>query len=201
MILSNKEIQKAITSGRLIIDPIPKPFAPEPGASDCPYGTHSVDLRLGNKISIPEPGTFSFDLGRPGSVAATIARHSKQVSLTADQPYILPPGTFILGQTFEKISLPIVEPPYLAARIEGKSSRARCGVLVHFTAPTVHPGFRGFLTLEMINLGPAAFVLRDRMPIAQLIVEQVHGELTENPSQFQDQSSPEGLPSSGPEPT
>jgi len=83
-------------------------------------------------------------------------------------------------------------PPYLAARIEGKSSRARCGLLVHFTAPTVHPGWNGTQTLEMINLSPTTFVLSPEMPIAQLIVEQVYGEIFPNPSQFQNQSTPEG---------
>ena len=83
--------------------------------------------------------------------------------------------------------------PSLAARIEGKSSRARCGLLVHFTAPTVHPGFFGTLTLEMINLGPSPIALVPGMPIAQLIVEEVKGIPVENPSQFQGQSAPEGV--------
>ncbi|MCX5634727.1 MAG: hypothetical protein NTW55_02640 [Planctomycetota bacterium] len=84
-------------------------------------------------------------------------------------------------------------PPYLAARIEGKSSRARCGVLVHFTAPTVHAGWKGRLTLEMINLGLAPFLLTPDMPIAQLILEEVKGRIELMPSQFQNQSSPTGL--------
>ena len=80
----------------------------------------------------------------------------------------------------------------LAARIEGKSSRARIGLLIHFTAPTVHPGFSGLLTLEMINLGPARILLRPEMPIAQLIVEEVKGLPFENYSQFQNQTTPAG---------
>jgi hypothetical protein len=83
----------------------------------------------------------------------------------------------------------------LAARIEGKSSRARCGLMVHFTAPTVHPGWAGPLTLEMINLGPKAIILRPGMHIAQLIIEEVRGEIFLNPSAFQNQSTPEGGPS------
>lgn len=100
---------------------------------------------------------------------------------------------FVLGWTFEYIELSIKKgKPYLSARIEGKSSRARCGVLVHFTAPTVYAGWKGHLTLEMINLGPATFLLIPEMPIAQLILEPVYGEIMENPSQFQNQSTPEG---------
>jgi dCTP deaminase len=105
----------------------------------------------------------------------------------------LEPGKFLLAQTLEAVTLPIDKgPPYLAARIEGKSSRARCGLLVHFTAPTVHPGWSGPLTLEIINLGEAKLNLHFGMPIAQLIIEQVAGEIFQNLSQFQNQSTPEG---------
>jgi dCTP deaminase len=93
------------------------------------------------------------------------------------------------------VQLPISGEPdrSLAARIEGKSSRARLGLLVHFTAPTVHPGFSGTLTLEMINLGPVDIQLFPGMPIAQLIVEEVKGRPDfNNPSQFQGQSTAAG---------
>jgi dCTP deaminase len=66
--------------------------------------------------------------------------------------------------------------------------------LIHFTAPTVHPGFKGTLTLEMINLGPVPILLHVGMPIAQLIVEEVSGHPASwNPSQFQGQTTPEGI--------
>ena len=65
-------------------------------------------------------------------------------------------------------------------------------MLVHFTAPTVHPGWDGKLTLEIINLSKTPFLLHKGMPIAQLIVEQVVGEIESNPSQFQGQIIPEG---------
>lgn len=63
----------------------------------------------------------------------------------------------------------------LAARIEGKSSFARCGLLVHFTAPTVHAGWKGRLTLEIKNLGSNPVTLYQGMPICQLILEEVLG--------------------------
>jgi dCTP deaminase len=81
----------------------------------------------------------------------------------------------------------------LAARIEGKSSFARCGLLVHFTAPTVHAGFDGTLTLEMINLGNAGIALYEGMSISQLILETVVGDPQAHPSQFQGQATPAGI--------
>ncbi len=196
MILSNLEIQNALDEGRLVIDPEPLPRSPEHGKY-CPYDTTAVDLRLHNEIVIPESGTFAYDLTEPGSISDHIRKNSRKLTLTNEQPYKLEMGKFILARTHERIELPsyIIEgKPCLAARIEGKSSRARCGVLVHFTAPTVHTGWSGPLTLEMINLGPTTFLLIPNMPIAQLIVEQVEGEIQANPSQFHNQSTPEGTP-------
>jgi len=193
MILSNLEIQKALDEGKLIIDPEPSPRNPE-HQKYCPYNTTAVDLRLGHEISVPETGTFAYDLTSPGAISDLIRKHSKRLIITKDQPYRLEPHRFVLGRTLERVELSTRKgPPYLAGRIEGKSSRARCGVLVHFTAPTIHAGWAGHLTLEMINLGPTTFLLVPEMPIAQLILEQVHGELVPNPSQFQNQSTPEGL--------
>ena len=193
MILSNLEIQRALDEGRLVIDPQPSPRKAEHGKY-CPYDTTAVDLRLHNEISVPRGGTFTYDLTEPGAISEQIAKNSDKILLRKEQPYKLERGKFVLGWTFERIELSTKKgPPYLAARIEGKSSRSRCGVLVHFTAPTVHAGWSGRLTLEMINLGPAPFLLSPEMPIAQLIVEQVRGELMLNPSQFQNQSTPEGL--------
>jgi len=195
MILSNLEIQTALDEGRLIIVPQPMPRKPEPGVKYCPYDTTAVDLKLHNEIRVPEGGPFDYDLMEPGILSGFIAKHSKKYTLTDNQPYHLKRNDFILARTLERIELPTKQgQPYLAARIEGKSSRSRCGVLVHFTAPTVHAGWSGPLTLEMVNLGPTTFILRPGMPIAQLIIEQVYGELVSNPSQFQNQSTPEGLP-------
>jgi dCTP deaminase len=172
MILCNVEIQKAIDAGRLVVDPEPQPRNAAMGAY-CPYDTHSVDLRLADEIVIPDEGTYSFDLMQPGSLKDFISKNSQKKKIDPESGYPLAKGRFILCRTMERIHLPVIagQKACLAARIEGKSSRARCGVLVHFTAPTVHPGFEGTLTLEMINLGPVPFVLRPGMPIAQLIVE------------------------------
>ncbi|MHB8897348.1 MAG: dCTP deaminase [Thermoguttaceae bacterium] len=194
MILSNVELFAALDEGRLIIQPEPAPRLPTVGQAHSPYDTHSVDLSLGDEITVPKKGQITYDLTKPGSIAETIRQHSENVKITQLQPFCLEPNCFVLGRTHEHIELPILHdrPTCLAARIEGKSSRARFGILIHFTAPTVHPGFKGTLTLEMINLGPASFILRPGMPIAQLIVEEVKGCPIANPSQFQGQQNPAG---------
>lgn len=193
MILSNCEMHEALDRGRLVISPEPLPREPLIDVPHCPYNTHSVDLKLHHEISVPTEGTFTIDFTQPGSISDLLSKHSKKFNITKEQPYRLQRGQFILARTFERIELSTSHgQPFLAARIEGKSSRARCGLLVHFTAPTVHPGFSGSLTLEIINLGPAAISLVPEMYIAQLIVEEVRGDLILNPSQFQNQTTPEG---------
>ena len=192
MILSNIEIQRALDEGRLVIVPEPLPRRPEAGRY-CPYDTHAVDVRLHEEITVPQGGPHHYDVTEPETLSQVIGQHSQKYTLTDEAPYSLKPHQFILGRTLERIELPTDKgTPHLAARIEGKSSWARCGLMVHFTAPTVHPGWAGPLTLEIINLGPMTFVLRPRMRIAQLIVEEVRGEVFLNPSTFHDQSTPEG---------
>ncbi len=192
MILSNIEIQKALDEGRLVIAPEPLPRRPEKGGY-CPYDTHAVDLQLHGEIIVPQAGPYRYDMSERGTLSEVIARHSRRFTLMDEKPYLLEPQQFILGRTLERVELPVDKgPPHLAARIEGKSSRARCGLMVHFTAPTVHPGWAGPLTLEMINLGPMTLLLRPGMAIAQLIIEEVRGEIFLNPSEFHGQSTPEG---------
>jgi len=193
MILSNTAIFQALDDGRLIIDPEPSPRFSE-GNSKSPYNTSSVDLRLGSALSIPQPGPFNLDLTKQGGLAQFLRQNSNKLSLAEVGSFILEPHQFVLGQTLERVELPIRpgSETCLSARIEGRSSYARLGLLVHFTAPTVHADFSGTLTLEMINLGPSAVTLRYGAYIAQLIVEEVGGIPVSNPSQFQNQSKPEG---------
>lgn len=189
MILSNIEIQKAIDEGRLIIKPDPQPRSPE--YPDCPYNTTAVDLHLADALAVPQPGPYTFDLRSKG-IAGFLAKNSKKITIP-QEGYALKPGQFTLGATSERITLPLLrDGQSLAARIEGKSSLARCGLLVHFTAPTVHAGFDGTLTLEMINLGVVAISLFPGLAIAQLILEAVVGDSHASPSQFQGQSTPAG---------
>ena len=92
------------------------------------------------------------------------------------------------------MELPILEGEHysLAARIEGRSSYARAGMMVHFTAPTIHAGYKGTITLEIINLGAANILLKPGAPICQLIIEEVKGHPFRNDSQFQGQKTPGG---------
>ena len=194
MILSNGEIHKAIDDGRLIIVPEPAPRHPTGKPNeDCPYQTSSVDLRLGHEIAFfKENLPFDINLSR-GKFAELFGPNSTRVQISQGQPYVLEPHRFVLGKTLERVELKILdEGPYLAARVEGKSSYARCGMLVHFTAPTIHSGFAGTITLELINLGPCNIALYPGTPICQLILETVQGKPFRNDSQFQGQSNPGG---------
>lgn len=182
MILSNTEIHKAINEERIILEPSPQPN----------FDSTAVDLRFGNIIQEPVDLSISIDPQRERIVKTLNTLYN---SKTIDDAYTLDPGKFILGKTLEKINLPFKPDErgyYLAARVEGKSSLARCGLLIHFTAPTIHAGFKGTITLEIINLGMFSITLRPNMPICQLIFETVLGKPEENPSVFQNQTHPSG---------
>jgi dCTP deaminase len=156
---------------------------------DCPYQTSSVDLRLGSEIAWLKEGLpLNIDLRR-GSFADLFGPNSHSRQITEEQPYSLNPSKFVLAKTLERVELPLIDDaPCLAARVEGKSSYARCGLLVHFTAPTIHAGYAGTITLELINFGALPISLFPGAPICQLIIEQVLGKPFRNDSQFQDQS-------------
>lgn len=194
MILSNVEIHKALDEGRLVLTPEPSPRVPSVDNPHCPYDTCSVDLTLSPTVAVPRTGQpFTYDMTDKRKLSPFLSETSEKITLGADQPYRLEQNKFVLGLTREKVGLPIVDDqPSLAGRIEGKSSMARIGMLVHFTAPTVHAGWDGPLTLEIINLGPSTILLNPGMAIAQLILEEVKGTPIENPSQFQAQETPEG---------
>lgn len=193
MILSNVELHRALDERRLVLDPEPGPRTAEDGQSDCPFQSSAVDLRLGNEISyfnndIP----INIDLRR-GGFARLFGPNSRRQTISEEQPFVLAPGRLVLGRTLERVELPIIEGAQcLAARVEGKSSYARCGLLVHFTAPTIHSGFSGTITLELYNLGPFNISLYPNAPICQLIVESVHGTPFRNDSQFQGQTEAGG---------
>ncbi len=192
MILSNVEIHAAPDAKRLFIEPEPTPRIPS-GAVPCPYQTSAVDLRLGREISYFKEGLpFNIDL-RKGAFANLFGPNSITETLTEDRPFVLRPNRLVLGRTLERVKLPLSpDGNCLAARVEGKSSYARCGLLVHFTAPTIHAGFSGTITLELINLGPCDISLYPEAPICQLIFETVQGAPIANDSQFQNQQRPGG---------
>ena len=82
---------------------------------------------------------------------------------------LVKPGGFLLWQTKEKVGTPKINAG-LICFVEGKSTKARTGILVHMTAPTIHAGWQGKITLEIANLGPFVFVLQENDVIAQLTV-------------------------------
>jgi dCTP deaminase len=194
MILSNVSIHEAFDNQWLKIAPEPAPRATTQGGPKCPFQTSAVDLRLGSEIAFFREGIpAQIDL-RKGDFNTMFGPLSETRTLTDDQPFVLRPNKLVLGKTFEHIEFPLLPDGTvsLAARVEGKSSYARCGLLVHFTAPTIHAGFAGTITLELINLGPLDIALYPQMPICQLIIEQVHGVPFRNDSQFQNQTQPGG---------
>jgi len=188
MILSNVEIVEAIKKGLISVNGI---TGLDP--AEKPFNTSAVDLRLGSEISIPlADAPVSLDLRKP-NIAPFLAKHSEKVSITQAQPHTLKPHQFVLANTIEVVDFPIRDGQCYSARVEGKSSLARCGILVHFTAPTIHAGFNGTITLEMINLGPLDFLLYPEMYVCQLIIEEVKGCPVNAPNQFKGQSKPAGV--------
>ena len=176
MILSDLAIQQALRDRELIIDP-------EPPLEH--YNTSAVDLRLGESLKAWREDLINArgvdlrlwydDIDFP----TTMANFIQDAPLEAGA-FILQPRQFALGQTLEKVGFPIAG--RLAARVEGRSSLARLGVVVHLTAPTIHNDFGGEegarITLEIINMGPFRIGLRPgRTRICQLIIERVEGEI------------------------
>lgn len=196
MILSNVSIHEALDKGWLILDPEPSPRSIQAEGAKCPFQTSAVDLKLGSEIAFFKEGiAANIDL-RKGDFNSLFAPLSENRRLTEDQPFVLRPGKLVLGKTLERVELPILSNGVsLAARVEGKSSFARCGLLVHFTAPTIHSGFKGTVTLELINLGSLDIALYPNMPICQLIIEQVYGTPFGNESQFHGQVTAGGAQS------
>lgn len=189
MILSNTAILQAIKAGRLKIGDLSGDEDP----GQPPFNTSSVDLHLSEQISVLKGAPAALDLRNSG-ISKFLSDNSDSFTATPEQPFTLKRGQFALGITAEKIILPIVSgQPAYAARVEGRSSIARCGVLIHFTAPTIHAGFPGPITLELANLGPINFLLYPGLAICQLIVEEVKGDVVPTEIQFGGQSTPTGL--------
>lgn len=189
MILSNVEIIKCLNEGLFTIDPLP-----HTDPTQAPYNTSAIDLRLGTEITIPVNNSPTAIDIRKGGIASYLTNQSRRITISEDQPYTLRGGSFVLGNTRERVNFPIERgQKCYSARVEGKSSLARCGILIHFTAPTIHAGFEGTITLEITNLGPLTFLLYPDMAICQLIIEEVSGCPADIPSQFQGQNTPAGI--------
>ncbi len=137
----------------------------------------AVDLRLGPRfVSLRRTATSALD---PISVDSTaVARMLEERHLALGESYHLHPGELILAATLEYISLP----SDLAANVTSRSSYGRVGLVIA-TAPYVHPGYKGCLTLELANVGSTPVVMYSGLPVAQLSFVRVHTETT-RPSRY-----------------
>lgn len=190
MILGNIAILEAIQNGWIGIEPFPYD---DPGKA--PFYTSAVDLHLSNEIVVPDDDAPTVIDLSSGSISSYWARNSQKHEITNDRPFTLAQGKFILARTLERVKFPLncCENHCYSARVEGRSSLARCGILVHFTAPTIHAGFEGTITLEIINLGPLKFSLTPGLSVCQLVIEQVKGPVSDAPNQFKGQAGATGV--------
>jgi dCTP deaminase len=153
-VLSDGTIRRLVAEGRIRIEPW------DPGLVQ----PASVDLRLGSSFRVfHNHRAAAIDLRDPPT---NLTEH---VPLGPDEPFVIHPGEFVLGVTEEWVSLP----DDVVARIEGKSSLGRLGLIVHATAGFVDPGFAGTLTLEITNLTRIPIKLWAGLPIAQLSFMQL----------------------------
>lgn len=176
-VLSDRDIRSAVEAGRIRIDP----YDP-----DC-LQPSSVDLHLDREFRVFRNNRYPFIDVRQAQPDLT-----ELVSITDEEPFILHPGEFVLGQTLEWVELP----DDLVARLEGKSSLGRLGLLIHSTAGYVDPGWKGTLTLELSNVANLPIALYFGMKIGQISffgmsspVERPYGS-KELGSKYQGQSTP-----------
>lgn len=149
MLLSDKDIRAEIDNGRVRVDPY-EPSMVQPS---------SIDVRLDRFFRVFE--NHKYPHIDPAVEQPDLTR---LVEPEGDEPFILHPGEFVLGSTYEVISLP----DDLASRLEGKSSLGRLGLLTHSTAGFIDPGFSGHVTLELSNVATLPIKLWPGMKIGQL---------------------------------
>lgn len=156
-VLTRERILREIDSGRLRIEP----FSPDQ------VGAASIDLHLGDEIRIPSPdGREPIEVDGDGDPRKV----SRVVRMT--QGFVLEPGRTAHGITRERLTLP----PDLCAWIEGRSTIARLGLMVHVSSGFVHPGVSNHQVLEMSNLSTAPLRLRPGARICQVVLERTEGE-------------------------
>ena len=176
-VLSDRDIRAAIKSGEVVIRPY-DPVDLQPS---------SVDLHLDRRFRVFRNNRYPYiDVRKPQPDLTEL------VTIENDEPFILHPGEFVLGQTLEWTELPAD----LVARLEGKSSLGRLGLLIHSTAGYVDPGWKGNLTLELSNVANLPIALYFGMKIGQIsffrmssAVERPYGS-KELGSKYQGQSEP-----------
>lgn len=191
MILCDHQIEKLIRDEEIGITP---------GVLPSQFDSSSLNLRVGDdfriwKASLRAPATRhlidldSIDL-------ADIIDLTDPLPPDADGVITIQPDAFVLVRTLEHINLPLASK--LAARVEGRSKQARLGMTAHITAPTIHAGFGGKITLEIKNFGPFGLrVVPNESKLCQLIFEKVGAIPMRGASRvFAQQETPLGTPRS-----
>jgi dCTP deaminase len=177
VVLSDRTIRQEIESGRIVIEPF-DPDLVQPS---------SVDVRVDRRFRVFHNARYPYiDVRQPMDDLTEL------VEVKDEEPFILHPGEFVLGQTFERVTLP----DDLVARLEGKSSLGRLGLLIHSTAGFVDSGFSGNLTLELSNVANLPITIYHGMPIGQISFMRMDGPVErpygsqETGSKYQGQAEP-----------
>jgi dCTP deaminase len=149
VLLSDRDLTKELESGRLGVQPY-DPAMLQPS---------SIDVRLDRYFRV-------FDNSRYTHIDPMLQQDelTSLVEQEGEDPFVLHPGEFVLGSTYERVTLP----DDLAGRLEGKSSLGRLGLLTHSTAGFIDPGFSGHITLELSNVANLPITLWPGMKIGQL---------------------------------
>ncbi len=177
MVLSDRTIRSEIDSGRIVIDPFDASLI-QPS---------SIDVRVDRRYRVFHNQRHPYiDVRKP------MEDLTELVDIGGEEPFILHPGEFVLGQTLERVTLP----NDLVARLEGKSSLGRLGLLIHSTAGFVDSGFSGNLTLELSNVANLPITIYEGMPIGQISFMRMDGPVDRpygaesNTSKYQGQTEP-----------
>lgn len=149
MILSDVDIKKELAAGRIVVEPF----------DEADVQPSSVDLHVDAQFRVFANSRYPYI-----DVRTPMPDLTELVEVTGDDPFILHPGEFVLGSTLERVALP----DDMVARLEGKSSLGRLGLLIHSTAGYVDPGWDGFLTLELSNVANLPITIYPGMKIGQI---------------------------------
>jgi dCTP deaminase len=156
MILSDRDIEECIKTAKIKIRPLPN--------LKEQLGSASLDLRLGNEFRVFDHTKKPFiDTKDP----KTFQNITQLVKIRDHEPFVFQPHQFILGITVEEVFLP----NDISARVDGRSSIGRMGIVIHSTAGHIDPGFQGKINLEMENIGMLPVLLYPGTRICQLVFE------------------------------
>ncbi len=153
MVLSDRDIKKALKNKRIVIKPSPN--------LPTQLGSNSLDLRLGNTFRIFDHSKYAFIDPFDKNASADVTR---EIKIKVGERFIIQPGDFVLGTTMEYVEIP----DDLIGSLEGRSSIGRLGVIIHSTAASIECGFRGHITLELANMGKMPVALYTGMRICSV---------------------------------